>query len=212
MASLAHPRIVPVLEFAERSGVAYFTMPLTPGGSLADLVATRGPLPLSKVGPELEALLDGVSSAHAAGVVHRDLKPENILLDRSGRCCLADFGIASAPGESGAAGTLAFAAPEQLRGVPQDEGWIVMRSPRSPSSPPRGTLPFIAHDPGCSCGASSRGSTGTPRGRRASRHRPAPGSRALAFNAADRFPTTVALQEAWIETWRSALASEHVGR
>ena len=34
-------------------------------------------------------------------------------------------------------------------------------------------------------------------------------SRALAFNAADRFPTTVALQEAWIETWRSALASEH---
>ncbi len=210
VASLAHPRIVPVLEFAERSGVAYFTMPLTPGGSLADLVATRGPLPLSEVGPELEALLDGVSSAHAAGVVHRDLKPENILLDRSGRWCLADFGIASAPGESGAAGTLAFAAPEQLRGVPQDEGVDRYAIAAVAFFALTGHLPFIAHDPELQLWRQQQGIDWNASW--ASRVPPPARawiSRALAFNAADRFPTTVALQEAWIETWRSALASEH---
>jgi serine/threonine protein kinase len=80
-------------------------------------------------------------------VVHRDLKPENILLDRSGRWCLADFGIASAPGESGAAGTLAFAAPEQLRGVPQDEGVDRYAIAAVAFFALTGHLPFIAHDP-----------------------------------------------------------------
>ncbi|MFP5354304.1 MAG: protein kinase domain-containing protein [Gemmatimonadota bacterium] len=209
LASLAHPRIIPVLEFTERQGVAYFTMPLTPGGSLADQVAARGALPLPEVGPQLEALLDAIASAHAAGVVHRDLKPENILLDRSGDWCVADFGIAAAPGESGAAGTLAFAAPEQLKGVPQDEGVDRYAMAAVAFFALTGHLPFVAHDPELQLWRQEQGiDWNTSWAARL----PAPVrawiSRGLAFNAAERFESTAAMKEAWVEAWRPATGDE----
>ncbi len=209
LASLAHPRIIPVLEFSERQGVAYFTMPLTPGGSLADRVSEHGALPLSEVGPELDALLDAVASAHAAGVVHRDLKPENILLDKSAHWNLADFGIAAAPGESGAAGTLAFAAPEQLRGVPQDEGVDRFALGAVAFFAVTGHLPFVAHDPELQLWRQEQGIDWEARW---AAKVAAPVrewlSRALAFKAVDRFPDTAAMKEAWSDAWRAASAAE----
>jgi tetratricopeptide (TPR) repeat protein/tRNA A-37 threonylcarbamoyl transferase component Bud32 len=68
---------------------------------------------------------DAVQHAHRHGVIHRDLKPSNILVDRDGRPRVLDFGMAKLAEEhrservslteSGAfAGTIAYAAPEQL--------------------------------------------------------------------------------------------------
>lgn len=205
LASLAHPRIIPVLEFAERQGVAYFTMPLTPGGSLASLVAARGALPLSMVGPELEALLDAVATAHAAGVVHRDLKPENILLDRSGHWWLADFGIAAAPGESGATGTLAFAAPEQLRGVPQGEAVDRYAMAVVAYFALTGHLPFAAHDPEMQLWRQEQGLDWSAPWAAAV---PLPVrewlSRGLAFEPEARFASTVEMRDAWVAACRAA--------
>jgi len=204
VASLAHPRIIPVLEFAERQGVAYFTMPLTPGGSLADRVAAQGALPLSEVGPQMDALMDAVASAHAAGVVHRDLKPENILLDRNGDWCVGDFGIAAAPGESGAAGTLAFAAPEQLRGVPQDEGVDRYAMAAVTFFALTGHLPFVAHDPELQLWRQEQGiDWGTSWASRLPGPIRAWITRGLAFDPAERFESTAAMREAWGEGWRA---------
>lgn len=205
LASLAHPRIIPVLEFSERQGVAYFTMPLTPGGSLAALVTARGALPLSDVGPEMEALLDAVATAHAAGVVHRDLKPENILLDRSGHWSLADFGIAAAPGESGAAGTLAFAAPEQLRGVPQGEAVDRYAMAVVAYFALTGHLPFVAHDPEMQLWRQEQGLDWSASW---AARVPAPLrgwlSRGLAFSPEERFASTVEMRDAWVAACRAA--------
>jgi eukaryotic-like serine/threonine-protein kinase len=69
-----------------------------------------------------------LEAAHREGVIHRDLKPGNLRLMPGGRLKILDFGLAqrvepadqgivtqSMSEPSGAAGTLAYMAPEQLR-------------------------------------------------------------------------------------------------
>ena len=121
-AQLAHPAIVPIFDWDSRGDVAWYTMELAEGGSVADLVARSGPRPLSEIAPHVDFALSGLSAAHAVGIVHRDLKPENVLIDRYRRWRLADFGIANITGEevTGASGTPAFAPPEQLLGEQQE--------------------------------------------------------------------------------------------
>ncbi|HET7583712.1 MAG TPA: serine/threonine-protein kinase [Gemmatimonadaceae bacterium] len=120
-AQLAHPAIVPIFDWDSNGGVSWYTMELAEGGSLAELVARRGPRPLADMAPQIEQILDGLAAAHASGIIHRDLKPENILIDRSGRWRIADFGVARAMEDDapGTTGTPEFAAPEQLLGEPQ---------------------------------------------------------------------------------------------
>jgi serine/threonine protein kinase len=121
-AQLAHPALVPIFDWDSRGDVAWYTMELAEGGSVADLIARSGPRPLTEIAPQVDFILSGLSSAHSVGIVHRDLKPENVLIDRYRRWRLADFGIANVTGEevAGASGTPAFAPPEQLLGEEQD--------------------------------------------------------------------------------------------
>jgi serine/threonine-protein kinase len=121
-AQLAHPAIVPIFDWDSRADIAWYTMELAEGGSVAELVARSGPRTLVEIAPQVDFVLSGLSAAHAIGIVHRDLKPENVLIDRYHRWRLADFGIANITGEetAGASGTPAFAPPEQLLGEHQD--------------------------------------------------------------------------------------------
>src|SRR5881227_458898 len=98
-AMLAHPAIVPIFDWDSRGDVAWYTMELAEGGSVADLVARAGARPLSEIAPQIDNVLSGLAAAHAIGIVHRDLKPENILIDRYRRWRVADFGIANPAGE-----------------------------------------------------------------------------------------------------------------
>jgi tRNA A-37 threonylcarbamoyl transferase component Bud32 len=124
LASLRHRGIVPLLDVEDDGADVVLVMPRM-ATSLADRVATEGPLGRVEVVTMGRVLLDALSTAHRQGVVHRDIKPANILFDDAGHPALADFGIAITrqftPGLTAAGvvmGTPGFLAPEQARGEP----------------------------------------------------------------------------------------------
>src|SRR5712691_8749302 len=131
LAKLNHPNIETVYEFDTQDGTDFLVMEYVPGKTLADRLR-GGTLPEKEVvalGMQIAAALE---EAHERGIVHRDLKPANIAITEKGRAKILDFGLAKLlrPVEEGttltltdpqgAAGTLPYMPPEQLRGEPVD--------------------------------------------------------------------------------------------
>ncbi|MCU0259073.1 MAG: protein kinase, partial [Solirubrobacteraceae bacterium] len=84
-----------------------------------DLAAWRG-RPWRSLLPVLAGVAEGLAALHARGIVHRDLKPGNVLVGDDGAPRLADFGLAAAVGDAGAArgGSPFSMSPQQLDGAP----------------------------------------------------------------------------------------------
>ncbi len=125
-ARLSHAHILPLYDSGtlDRPGatpVVFYTMPYVDGRSLRDRLHEQSPLPVAEalaIAAQVAAALD---YAHRQGIIHRDIKPENILL-AEGSALVADFGIARALEDAGAArltetglalGTPAYMSPEQ---------------------------------------------------------------------------------------------------
>ncbi len=98
-ASLEHPNIVPLYDYGTHDSYSYVAMRLLGGGSLADRLneqqaGTRPPPSLAQVARLLGQLASALDYAHKRGVIHRDIKPANVMFDEQGRPYLVDFGIA----------------------------------------------------------------------------------------------------------------------
>eukprot|EP00755_Sulcionema_specki_P026897 Sspe_Gene.16302::Locus_5745_Transcript_1_1_Confidence_1.000_Length_3345::g.16302::m.16302 len=70
-------------------------MEYVPGGSIANLLKSFGPLTESVVTAYTCQLLNGLQYLHDYKVIHRDIKGANILLTVDGVCKLGDFGAAT---------------------------------------------------------------------------------------------------------------------
>jgi serine/threonine-protein kinase len=121
-ASLSHPGIAAVYDFAEEEGRSAIVMELLDGQDLHTLLQQEGPMEPAMVAEILAQAADALAYAHGLGAVHRDVKPANIFLTRSGTVKITDFGVAFAAGggqltTTGALiGTPDYLSPEQVRG------------------------------------------------------------------------------------------------
>jgi eukaryotic-like serine/threonine-protein kinase len=132
MATLRHPSIVSVIDFAEDGDMHVMVLDYVHGFHLGRwhryVSKTRGPFPVEIASHVILQVLRALSYAHslkapdgqALNIVHRDVTPSNILIDVDGHTKLADFGIArmstdkTEVGKRAIKGKFPYLAPELI--------------------------------------------------------------------------------------------------
>jgi len=123
--TIRHRNLVEVFDAGEDKeiGLCYILMEYMPGGSLGDMIAKNGRLPVDTAISYVSQTADALSVAHKQGVIHRDIKPDNILFTADGVPKLTDLGVAKFFDDAADAkltmdghllGTPAYMAPEQM--------------------------------------------------------------------------------------------------
>jgi serine/threonine protein kinase len=98
-----HPHIVRLQRVVPLDGGGLaLVLDFASGGSLASLVAARGPLDPGEVTTLLIPLAGALEHLHRKGVVHADIAPGNVLLTADGRPQLGDLGVARVLGSRAA--------------------------------------------------------------------------------------------------------------
>ena len=124
--ALDHPNICTVHDINQtEAGHIYIAMACYDGETLKKKL-TRGLLPVETALDCAVQIAQGLAQAHTRGIVHRDVKPANIMVIREGRVKILDFGLAKLVDSTRLTrtgtmmGTVAYMAPEQIRGEAVD--------------------------------------------------------------------------------------------
>ncbi len=120
---VSSPSVIRIHDLGEaRPGLLYLSMEYFPGRTLAEVITSRGLVPIPDCIDYLQQICTGLAAAHDAGVIHRDLKPQNVLVGERNAVKLIDFGLAKATTGAGLTGTGMllgtphYMSPEQVRG------------------------------------------------------------------------------------------------
>ena len=120
---LRHERCVRAYDFGGDGGHVYIAYEYVQGKTMREAMRS-GQIGDRDAVEAAAQILDALAHAHRLGIVHRDVKPSNVLVEESASISvrLLDFGLAqfdeadtlTAVGD--VPGTLAYIAPERLRG------------------------------------------------------------------------------------------------
>jgi serine/threonine protein kinase len=135
VAALSHPNLLVLYDIGADNGLTYVVMELLEGHTLGARLK-QSPLDLAETLRIATGVADGLAAAHTKGIIHRDIKPDNIFLTSGGGVKVLDFGLARlqpgllGPGSPATVtvetkpgvlmGTVAYMAPEQIRGQQVD--------------------------------------------------------------------------------------------
>jgi len=131
MAQLQHPNVVGVYEAGVHGDQVYVAMEYVENGTLGDWLRVR-PRSWQEVVDMLLQAGEGLTAAHAAGLVHRDFKPANILMS-AGRARISDFGLARTTSTA-----------EQLERTAEDSSGMLLGAPLTRTGSLLGTPAYMA--------------------------------------------------------------------
>jgi serine/threonine protein kinase len=155
MARLNHPNLIGVYDSGIVDGMLYFVMEFVPGKSLER--SSQGQrVEFATAARLVEGIADGLSHAHAHGIIHGNLNPANILLNQKAEPKIGNFGFShptEAPADSGSlVASDSFTAPEVAAAHPHIDqrsdifslGAILYQlltgTPHAPDAPPPSKL------------------------------------------------------------------------
>jgi serine/threonine protein kinase len=127
LARLSHPNITTLYTLHREGKELFMVIELVLGRTIEEIMQQAGRLNLREALAITSQMVAGLSYAHRTGIIHRDIKPSNVMLLETGQLKIMDFGIARVRGsqrmtrQGHIVGTLAYLAPEQVRGAEGDE-------------------------------------------------------------------------------------------
>jgi len=123
---LAHPHLVRLYEYFHWEKLSCFTMEFVRGTNLLTWWKEQPARPLPAICTAFSQLAEGLHQLHVDGKLHRDVKPSNVMVaEADQRVVVLDFGLVTNyverlglfnPEGCDFAGTIAYMAPEQMRG------------------------------------------------------------------------------------------------
>ncbi len=125
LASLSHPNIVRVLDFAVEDGTPFLVIEYAAHGTLRQRHPKGTRLSLETIVHYVEQIAAALQYAHDQRLIHRDVKPDNLLLNERSDLLLSDFGLGMfarhtfSQSIQEVAGTPFYIAPEQIQGKPR---------------------------------------------------------------------------------------------
>ncbi|MHC1744629.1 MAG: protein kinase [Syntrophobacteraceae bacterium] len=122
IAQMNHRNIVRVYDIEERFQTVFIVMEYLEGYALDSLLERLGRIPVPRAVHFLSQVCEGLAYAHGTGIIHQDIKPANLFVQAQDQIKILDFGLACRPGseDPNLAGTIFYAAPEQIEGLPVD--------------------------------------------------------------------------------------------
>jgi serine/threonine protein kinase/tetratricopeptide (TPR) repeat protein len=130
-ATLNHPNVCVIHTIGQHDQRDFIVMEFVEGQTVKSRTREKT-FTLDEIVRTASQIAEGLSSAHAKGIVHRDIKSDNIMLTNDGRAIIMDFGLAKLRGSAQltragtTVGTISYMSPEQIQGEdvgPQSDLW-----------------------------------------------------------------------------------------